>query len=62
MTAPISFDKWMQALREDCARNHKLPVLDNMGNFVLEWLWRGGVEPSVNGLLLEAASIKPAEL
>jgi hypothetical protein len=62
MTAFANFDKWMLALREDCARNNKLLVLDNKGDYILESLWREGVEPTVEGMLAQAASIEPSEL
>jgi hypothetical protein len=62
MIFSMEFDEWMQALRKDCGHHGKLLVVDNMGDYVLEALWRNGVEPSVAGIIRQSTSMKPSNL
>lgn len=47
----MHFDIWQQCFREDCERQNKLPVYDNLGEECLILLWESGTEPSVQGVI-----------
>jgi hypothetical protein len=47
----LSFEVWKARLREDCERNNKLSVFDNFGDYVLEWFWQRGFEPTVQAVI-----------
>jgi hypothetical protein len=54
MTLTLQFNIWKEKLREDCARNDKLLLFDGLGDYVLDLLWRSGVEPTVQDIIGQA--------
>ena len=52
----LTFRLWKAVLRKDCERENKLPAFDAMGDCALRLFYERGVEPTVQGILKDAAS------
>lgn len=47
---PLIFEAWKTLLRQDCVRNDKLRVFEDLGDVCLEALWEAGIEPSIHAI------------
>jgi hypothetical protein len=54
----LPFELWKAQLRSDCQRMHKLLVFDSTGDYVLQLLWKNGIEPTVQAIIADAESVK----
>lgn len=46
----LAFEDWKENLRNDCAKQGKLPAYLALGDSVLQVLYEGGLEPSVEAI------------
>ena len=48
--AKLTFEAWKLQLRRDCERQDTLRAFDAMGDYVLRFMWRRGLDPTVKAI------------
>lgn len=46
MAARVNFEAWKSTLRENCAKEDKLPAFNSLDDFVLLLFFKRGIEPT----------------
>jgi hypothetical protein len=50
MNPTLSLEVWKKRLREDCERHGKMQNFLCLGDYVLEILWKTGIEPTAQAI------------
>lgn len=49
--ASVSFEVWKLLLRHDCELSNKVRSFDALGDYVLQFLWERGIDPTVQAII-----------
>lgn len=51
MAAAVNFEAWKSTLRDNCAKEDKLPAFNSLDDFVLSLFFNRGIEPTPEAMI-----------